>query len=91
MEEKKYSWLSYVSIGFGVSLILHPLFTNLFPKYFMNLQYIGISITIVLSVCALLKKNEKKPVAAIGLLLAIVMATFVGALFYISYNKYNPV
>jgi hypothetical protein len=91
MEEKKYSWLSYVSIGLGVSLILHPLFTNVFPKYFMNLQYIGISITIVFSVLALLKKNEKKTVAAIGLLLAVVMATFVGTMLYISFNKYSPV
>jgi 4-hydroxybenzoate polyprenyltransferase len=91
MGEKKCSWLSYISLGLGISLILHPFFTNVFPKYFMYLQYIGISITIIFSVMALLKKNEKKPIAAIGLFLAVVMAAFVGVLLYISFNKYSPV
>lgn len=90
MEDKKYSWLSYTSFGAGLLLILHPLATNLFPKFFMIIQYIGIPLTIIISLVALLKKNEKKPLAIIGLILAIIMMIFVGILLYISFNKYSP-
>ncbi|MDW7618128.1 hypothetical protein SC499_26675 [Peribacillus simplex] len=90
MKDKKYSWISFTSFGLGVFLILHPLLTNIYPKFFMVIQYIGITLTIILSVIALLKKNEKKPLAIIGLILAIIMMIFVGILLYISFNKYSP-
>ncbi|MFJ8072286.1 hypothetical protein ACIQZD_25815 [Peribacillus sp. NPDC096447] len=90
MKDKKYSWISFTSFGLGVFLILHPLLTNIYPKFFMVIQYIGITLTIILSVIALLKKNEKKPLAIIGLIMAIIMMIFVGILLYISFNKYSP-
>ncbi|MDF1999150.1 hypothetical protein [Peribacillus frigoritolerans] len=90
MKDKKYSWVSFTSFGLGVFLILHPLLTNIYPKFFMVTQYIGITLTIILSVIALLKKNEKKPLAIIGLIMAIIMMIFAGILLYISFNKYSP-
>lgn len=90
MKDKKYSWISFTSFGLGVFLILHPLLTNIYPKFFMVIQYIGITVTIILSVIALLKKNEKKPLAILGLIMAIIMMIFAGILLYISFNKYSP-
>ncbi|WP_044022441.1 hypothetical protein [Bacillus sp. SG-1] len=91
MKVKRYSWLSYSSIGLGILLILHPLLTNVFPKYFMNLQYIGIPLTIIVSLFALQRKNEKKLLATIGLSLGIIMMLFVAVILYISLNKYSPI
>ena len=91
MKEKRYTWLSYSSIGLGMLLILHPLLTNVFPKNFMNLQYLGIPLTIIFSLLALRKKNEKKLLATIGLSLGIIMMLFIGVILYISLNKYSPI
>ncbi|MCR8872008.1 hypothetical protein [Peribacillus frigoritolerans] len=90
MKDKKYSWISFTSFGLGVFLILHPLLTNIYPKFFIETQYIDITLTIILSVIALLKKNEKKSLAIIGLIMAIIMMIFAGILLYISFNKYSP-
>lgn len=91
MKEKRYTWLSYSSIGLGILLILHPMLTNVFPKYFMNLQYLGIPLTIIFSLLALRKNNEKKLLATIGLSLGVIMMLFVGVILYISLNKYSPI
>ncbi|AMM93044.1 MULTISPECIES: hypothetical protein [Bacillaceae] len=98
MKDKKYSWISFTSFGLGVFVILHPILANIYPKFFMVTQYIGIGLTqyigiiltIILSVIALLKKNEKKPLAIIGLIMGIIMMIFAGILLYISFNKYSP-
>jgi predicted ferric reductase len=90
LEEKRYSWLSYLSILTGLLLILHPLATNFFPKFFIIIQLIGIPLTIILSLAAILKKNEKKLLGIVGLILAIIMMIFVSILLYISFNKYSP-
>ncbi|OIU72832.1 hypothetical protein [Rossellomorea aquimaris] len=91
MERKKYSWLSYVSFGLGIGLILHPLVTNVFPKYFMSIQSVGILLTILFSILALRKKNEKKQLPVIGLVLALMMLCYDGILLYITFHKYSPV
>jgi hypothetical protein len=91
MEGRRYSWLSYASFVLGIGLILHPLITNVFPKYFMSIQSIGIPLTILFSILALRKKNEKNLLPALGLLFGIVMMLFVGILLYISLHKYSPV
>jgi tryptophan-rich sensory protein len=91
MSGKRYSWLSYASIGLGTLLIFHPLLTKIFPKYFMGLQYTGISLTLLFSVLAFKKKNEKKSLAVIGLSLAMIMLVFVGVLLYIPFHKDSTV
>ena len=91
MSGKRYSWLSYASIGLGTLLIFHPLLTNFFPNYFMGLQYTGITLTLLFSVLALKKKNEKKLLAIIGFSLAMMMLVFVGVLLYIPFHKQSPV
>ncbi|QWC23509.1 hypothetical protein KJK41_03840 [Bacillus haikouensis] len=91
MEEKRYSWLSYVSFGLGIGLILHPLFTNIFPGYFMSIQSIGILLTVLFSILALRKKNEKKLLPVIGLMLGVMMMCYVGILLYITFHKYSPI
>ncbi|WP_175991495.1 hypothetical protein [Bacillus sp. Marseille-Q1617] len=91
MKRKRYSWLSYVSFGLGIVLILHPLFTNIFPRYFMSIQSIGIVLTILFSILALLKKNEKKMLASMGLMCGVMMMFYVGLLLYISFHKYSPI
>jgi type IV secretory pathway TrbL component len=91
MVSKSYSWLSYVSSGLGIVLVLHPLFTNIFPGYFMSIQSAGILLTILFSILALRKKNEKKLLPFIGLLFGIMMMCYVGVLFYITFNKYSPI
>ncbi|MCA1057531.1 hypothetical protein LCL96_01195 [Rossellomorea aquimaris] len=91
MTRKRFSWLSYVSIGFGTLLIFHPLLTNIFPNYFMGIQYTGIILTLLFSVLALKKKNEKKLLAIIGLSFAMMMLVFVGILQYIPFHKQSSV
>ncbi|MFL8937326.1 hypothetical protein ACKA06_11055 [Rossellomorea oryzaecorticis] len=91
MEGKRYSWLSYVSFGLGVGLILHPLFTNIFPGYFMSIQSIGILLTILFSILALRKKNEKKHLPVMGLMLGIMRMCYVGILLYITFHKYSTI
>ncbi|MDX8344923.1 hypothetical protein [Rossellomorea sp. YZS02] len=90
MTEKRFSWLSYASIGLGTLLISHPLLTNFFPNYFMGLQYTGITLTVLFSVLAFKKKNEKKLLAIIGFSLAMMMLVFVGVLLYIPFHKQSP-
>ncbi|MEL3971047.1 hypothetical protein AAEO50_02045 [Rossellomorea oryzaecorticis] len=91
MKRKRYSWLSYVSFGLGIVLFLHPLFINIFPRYFMSIQLIGITLTILFSILALLKKSEKKLLASMGLIFGIMMMFYAGILLYISFNKYSPI
>jgi hypothetical protein len=81
VEGKRYSWLSYVSFGLGIGLILHPLFTNIFPGYFMSIQSIGILLTILFSILALRNKNEKSLLPSIGLLFGIMMMFYVASFF----------
>jgi uncharacterized membrane protein len=91
VRNERFSWLSYVSFGLGTLLILHPLLTNFLPKYFMSLQYIGITFTLLFSLLALRKKNEKKLLAVIGLSFGTIMLLFVSILLYISFNKYSSI
>ncbi|OAT83542.1 hypothetical protein A6P54_21335 [Bacillus sp. MKU004] len=91
MKGKRYSWLSYVSFGLGIGLILHPLFTNIFPGYFMSIQAIGIILTILFSILALRKKNERSLLPSIGLLFGIIMMFNAVILLYITFHKYSPI
>lgn len=91
MSGKRYSRLSYASLGLGTLLIFHPLLTNISPKYFIGLQFTGISVTLLFSFLAFKKRNEKKLLAFIGLSLAMIMLVFVGLFLYIPFHKHSAV
>lgn len=64
---KHYTWLSYLSLGLSVILII---MMYIIPKdsVFIFSIPIGTPIAFILSIFTLFKRNEKKPLAVIGLL-----------------------
>ncbi|MDM8102863.1 MULTISPECIES: hypothetical protein [Oceanobacillus] len=82
---KKYSWISYLSLGLPILLFLllfavadiEPL---VLAQTILIAQLIGAPLSIILSVAALFKKNEKKVVAVFGLIISL---NLTGALVYL--------
>ena len=70
---KDYSWLSYLSLGLSVLLII---LMYIIPKDLIILIYlipIGSMMAFILSVFTLFKKNEKNSLAVIGLFLSLIL------------------
>lgn len=91
---KKYSWISYLSLGIPLVLIvlwfvlpnltLGPLTTTIFYA-----QFIGAPLAVILSVIALIKKNEKNMIAILGLALALILLVIL-AILMIFVRSYTP-
>ena len=70
---KHYSWLSYLSLGLSVLLII---LMYIIPKDLIILIYlipIGSLIAFILSIFTLFKKKEKNTLAVIGLFLSLIL------------------
>lgn len=82
---KKYTWISYISLGLPILLFL-LLFTVskiepiVLAQIILCAQFIGAPLSIILSVVALFKKSEKKVVAIFGLIISLILT---GALVYL--------
>ena len=80
---KKYSWISYISVALpivliGLILLLPNLDRQQQPpdvvfKAIVFALIIGPPMSIILSVIALFKKNEKKTIAVIGLIISLIL------------------
>ncbi|MFZ3577483.1 hypothetical protein [Virgibacillus sp. DJP39] len=93
---KKYSWISYLSLGIPLVLICSLL---VMPNLSFNQQplittivvalYVGAPLTFVLSLIALFRKSEKNMLAIIGLILAVILLAVIGIL-AIFVTDYTP-
>ncbi|MBH0157406.1 hypothetical protein IHV10_13585 [Fictibacillus sp. 5RED26] len=70
-QTKHYTWLSYISIGLSITLIL--LMYNLKGAVLAFSMAIGSPIAFVFSLVSLFMKNEKILLASIGLLISIIL------------------
>ncbi len=88
---KKYSWISYLSIGLPVLLSL-LLFTvsNLdsliLAQAIFYAQFIGVPLSLILSVIALLKKSEKKTIAIFGLIISLILSGILAYLLLLGFG-----
>ncbi|WP_163970361.1 hypothetical protein [Oceanobacillus halotolerans] len=87
---KRYTWISYLSLGIPIVLIISLFILPNVPttqwslaRAIMYSQVIGVPISIILSVIALCKKNEKNTIAIFGLLLALVMIGIIAFFLYL--------
>ena len=80
---KKYSWISYISLALPIVLIglifLLPHLDrqqqqpDIVFKAIIYAQIIGPPMSVILGVIALFKKNEKKTIAIIGLIISLIL------------------
>jgi hypothetical protein len=82
---KKYSWISYVSAGIPIVLIgllfaVSKITNESVVKSIFYTLSMGAPLSIVLSIIALTKRNEKNGIAFVGLLSAILLT---GAVLYV--------
>ncbi|MFC4559212.1 hypothetical protein ACFO3D_13520 [Virgibacillus kekensis] len=90
---RKYSWLSYFSLGIPIVLIMSLFVMPNLPMSQQGLvttiiyaQIVGVPVTLVLCIIAFFKKSEKKLMALIGFLLALVL---IGAMAYLLLLAFN--
>lgn len=90
---KKYTKISRVAFGLGLLLIALPIIHVLIPVSFdlMIAIFIGVPIVIILSLIALVKKNERKLLAVFSLFLAFMMLGWAIILLYVPNNKFSNV
>ncbi len=94
IEEKKYSWLSYISVGLGMFILfLFLLFFTDVTGYSKTVRdlvrisfFVLLPINLCLSIAVLFKRSEKKLLGIIGLLLTVMSAGVFALLFLIALN-----
>ncbi|MFD1032884.1 hypothetical protein [Metaplanococcus flavidus] len=91
---KKYSWISYLSLGIPLVLIalwfvLPNLTQGSLTKTIFYAQIIGAPLAVILSMIALIKKNEKNMIAILGLALALILLIIL-AILVIFVRSYTP-
>ncbi|MGG3448790.1 hypothetical protein [Domibacillus aminovorans] len=92
IHSKRYSWLSYTAFILGILLAASPVIHAQIVSFDLMLAfYIGIPIVVILSLIALLKRDEKKLLAFVGLILGLIMLGFVSLLLYIPGHKFSNV
>ncbi|MEI2664223.1 hypothetical protein [Rossellomorea sp. LJF3] len=82
---KRYSWISYLSVGIpmvllGLLFVVSTIPNESVVKTIFYSLYIGAPLSIVLSVIALWKRNERNALASVGLISAVLLT---GSIFYV--------